>query len=234
MTAVLEAIRAHAAECQPHECCGLVVFSDDTQIYVPCRNRRKALGQFEIHPADWAAAEDAGQILKIVHSHVYRNPAPSMADRVGCEAHGLPWLIVSWPTGDWFEFEPSGYEAPLVGREFVWGVFDCFTLVRDYYRRELDILIHDCGGYAEDVHLEASLYEARWAQCGFVAVGDLREGDVLLMNIPSAGAGLQHAAIYLGDNTILHHLQGRLSLRQAYGGIWAQMTQKVLRHSSRC
>ena len=72
-------------------------------------------------------------MIRIVHSHVYEAPTPSMADRVGCEASGIPWLIVNHPTGEWLEFVPSGYVAPLLDRPYCWGVFDCGTLARDYY-----------------------------------------------------------------------------------------------------
>jgi proteasome lid subunit RPN8/RPN11 len=232
MSAIIDAIMAHAAECQPRECCGLVVTVDDTQIYVPCRNIRREPDVFELHPVDWIAAESAGRIVKIVHSHVNRSPAPTQADRIGCEAHGLPWLIVSWPSGEAFEFAPAGYEAPYVGRSFVWGMTDCFTLLRDYYRRELGILIPDFGGYTEETAVNDGLYESRFEAAGFREVFDLRSHDVLLMNIPTAGVQAQHAAVYVGGGVMLHHLQGRLSQRQPYGGMWEQITRKILRHES--
>jgi proteasome lid subunit RPN8/RPN11 len=229
---MIEQILAHAAECQPRECCGLIVEVDGVETYRPCRNLRRDLDVFELHPADWIAAEQAGRIVKIVHSHVNKPPAPTMPDRIGCEAHGLPWLIVSWPSGEFFEFVPDGYEAPYVGRQFVWGMTDCFTLLRDYYRRELGILISDFGGYTEESAINDGLYESRFAAAGFREVFDLQPHDVLLMNIPTAGAQAQHAAVYLGDGVMLHHLQGRLSQRQPYGGLWAQITRKILRHES--
>jgi hypothetical protein len=39
-----------------------------------------------------------------------------------------------------------------------------------------------------------------------------------------------HAAIYLDDGPILHHLQGRLSSRDVYGGYWQKITTHTLRH----
>ena len=46
----------------------------------------------------------------------------------------------------------------------------------------------------------------------------LQVGDVLLMSIMSSG--LNHVAIYLGDN-VLHHLTDRLSCREPYSE-WLQ------------
>ena len=42
-----------------------------------------------------------------------------------------------------------------------------------------------------------------------------------------------HAAIYLDDMIILHHVQGRLSSRDVYGGYYQKVTELCLRHESR-
>ena len=42
-----------------------------------------------------------------------------------------------------------------------------------------------------------------------------------------------HAAIYLGDQQVLHHVQGRLSSRDVYGGYYGKSTACALRHESR-
>ena len=35
-----------------------------------------------------------------------------MADRVGCERSGLPWLVMGWPSGVVKSIEPEGWQAP--------------------------------------------------------------------------------------------------------------------------
>ena len=40
-------------------------------------------------------------------------------------------------------YKPQGLEIPLVGRYYIAGVFDCFTLVQDYFQIKFNILISD-------------------------------------------------------------------------------------------
>jgi cell wall-associated NlpC family hydrolase len=60
---------------------------------------------------------------------------------------------------------------------------------------------------------------------------ELQYGDAILMQLASPLPN--HAAVYLGDQLILHHLQGRLSSRDLYGGYYLKSTARVLRHESR-
>lgn len=138
------AIAAHAAREHPRECCGLIVRGARQRRYVACRNAAGSPSEhFVIDHQDWCAAEDQGEVLAIVHSHPDVPATPSMADRVSCELHGLPWVILSWPEGDVAHLAPEGYRAPLLGREFAHGVLDCWSLCRDWYRREAGLELPD-------------------------------------------------------------------------------------------
>ena len=239
---LLDLLYACAAEQAPREACGLLV--------------RNAAGELRLHPADnlaeqpehqftldphaWLAASAAGEVVAVWHSHPNASAHPSMADRAQCEASGLPWVILGWPSGTLVQIEPCGWQAPYVGREFHWGTMDCYTLIQDWYRRELHIELPDFerrDGFwlASPEHPHGQeIYLDNLDAAGFAVVDDYpRPHDMIVMQV-LADCG-NHAGIYLGHlghGAMLHHLYGRLSTRDAYGGYWLRHTRAVCRHRS--
>ena len=237
----IEAIHRHVIADYPREACGLVCAINGRETYVPCKNEAANPDeQFVMNPADFAGAEDRGEILALVHSHPNASARASEGDRVSCENSGLPWHIfsVSVPVDadapavcDMQTIEPKGYEAPLVGRQFVHGVLDCYTLIRDYFDREHGIKLKDYARRDEWWVTGENLYMDHYAETGFTPISDQEElqiGDIIIMQIRSKVPN--HGAIYIGDGIILHHLYGRLSTRDVYGGYWREVTCCVVRH----
>lgn len=233
------AVRAHAEAEYPREACGLIVATPAGQAYHACQNRASSPSEhFRIAAEDFAAAEDAGQVLAVVHSHPDAPATPSDADRVQCEASELPWMIVSVGAidgrpqcgGEVISIEPSGYVAPLVGRQFAHGVLDCYTLVRDFYARELGIALAEYERDDDWWNRGGDLYSLdRLRAEGFEEfAGELRRGDLIVMQVRSPVPN--HAGVYLGDGQMIHHLYGRLSERVPYGGYWRNATRVQVRH----
>ena len=227
-------IMAHAKAEDPRECCGLIVVVKGRRRYFPCRNIAATPDEhFILDPADYAAAEDQGEIMAVVHSHPTTQPTPSPADRLSCNATGLPWIIVNPKIEAWGGCEPEHFELPYVGREFVFGVVDCYSLVRDWYAREWNLELADFSRRDQFWERGENLYVDNYASQGFRRIDftELAYGDLLLMQLGSTLPN--HAAIYLGDQQILHHIQGRLSSRDVLGGYYVKNTAMVLRHESR-
>ena len=235
LTETLEAqILQHAQAEDPRECCGLIAVVKGRRRYFPCRNIAATPDEhFVLSGEDYAQVEDQGEIVTVVHSHPATNPAPSQADRVACQKSGLPWVIVNPKTEAWGHCKPDNFELPYVGREFSFGIVDCYTLCRDWYGKEFGLQLSDYQ--RRDLFWERgeNLYVDNFYREGFrrIPFEELQYGDALLMQLGSKLPN--HAAIYIDDQQILHHIQGRLSSRDVLGSYYVKNTAMVLRHESR-
>lgn len=222
---------SHARDEFPRESCGLVVYVNGDMVYRRCRNRALGSEHFILHEEDFATCEDEGEIHAVVHSHPNASANPSMADRVMCARMNVPWIIVGWPSGAIVTCEPDGFHPPLLGREFAHGILDCYTLVRDYYKEVCGLDIPNFE--REDGWWERgeNLYLDNFEKAGFVRVdGPPKLHDGILMQVLSDR--VNHAAVYVGDGQMMHHLYGRQSCRDVYGGYWLRHTHCIVRHRS--
>ena len=208
----------HAQAEDPKESVGVLLNIRGKERYYPCRNLSMTSYQcFILDPEDYIAASNVGEIIAIIHSHPTTSPIPSQADKISCENSNLPWHIVNPKTEQWGYCEPCGYEAPILGRQWVWGITDCWSLVRDWYKEEKNIILRDWERpLTPEDFLKDPMFEKCALSTGFRELRNdekLENGDVILMSI--LGNGLNHVAIFL-DGDVLHHLTDRLSCIEPY------------------
>jgi proteasome lid subunit RPN8/RPN11 len=224
----------HANEAYPKEAVGLVHVVKGRNRYYKCKNIADTPDEhFVLDPKDYLLAEQKGEITAIIHSHPKTSPEPSPADQIACEKSDLPWFIVNPKTEEWKSLIPQGYELPYVGRQFFHGIIDCYSLVRDFYKREFNIELYDYTRRDQWWEKGENMYLDNFAKEGFkqIELGQVGYGDLFLMQLESPVPN--HAAIYLNDGILLHHVQGRLSSRDVFGGYYQKVTAKILKHESR-
>lgn len=122
-------------------------------------------------------------------------------------------------------FIPDKYfeNSLLIGRPFLHGLFDCYTLIRDYYKKEFNVYLPtnmqrnwEWWLQGDNLYLDSAKYY------GFEEVRELKIHDVIIMKVASPVPN--HGAIYIGDNKILHHMAGRFSTIQK---LTSSLKQKI-------
>jgi hypothetical protein len=122
-------------------------------------------------------------------------------------------------------FENADYE----GRPFLHGLFDCYTLIRDYYKKEFNIFLPtNIQRNWEWWSQGENLYVDNAKNYGFEETTDIKKHDILIMKIGSPVPN--HGAIYLGDNKILHHTAGRFSTIQTLTNSYKQKIAVIYRN----
>lgn len=231
----------------PEEACGLVYAdSKGKPHFVECKNKSlEPKHNFLIEPEEYLKVSELGEVVACWHTHCETAPIGSKADKQACKNTQVPWFIGSvYKKDGHFTFDgltlvevDNDFEMPLVGRPYVFGVFDCFSLMRDYYHRELHIDLPELPRY-ERIWTSEPDYMARVAQekFGFVRIPideQPKIGDLYFIQTGVTGA--DHIGIYLGDDRILHQTRNRLSRKDIYGGsYWQEHTLSHWRHKTRC
>jgi proteasome lid subunit RPN8/RPN11 len=214
------------------EMCGLFVIREGIIDFVPCKNSAyDPRNSFLIHPVDFVACMDTGDVIGVGHSHVTAPARPSPEDIINSENCKLPFVIYQPETDMVDSYAPTGQPMKLIGRQWHLGVSDCYSLVRDYYKTQ-GVELNDYVRNDRECLFKDTRFLDLFEENGFVDVTgeppkihDLALIQVLA-DIPN------HSAVFVSENIILHHLQGRLSCRDPYGGYWKRHTNKLLRHKT--
>ncbi len=236
-----EVIRQQALRESPKECCGVFYIPEETMVPVamPCQNiDEDPINFFTVSPNDYLTASLKGKIGAYYHSHL-ESDTFSDFDRLVAEKFKLGCIMYHLPTDKFYEYSPIGYELPLVGRQYTIGFVDCFSLVKDYYFRNLNILLpeftHPYRGIEHksdhpDNNSKHDVLPDYFLLNGFSEVKSVKEGDVILMNTADILSPV-HCAIYKAGNHILHHPFKKISKLDLYKDIHKKYTTHIFRHN---
>ena len=215
----------------PVEACGFILSNGDV---VECTNVSTEKYTFKINAEETALYLD--DAIASWHSHIDYADV-SFADIKASKALNLPYAVFNCAGREHFYFDPS-QSAGLLGRPWMYGGYDCYSAVRDWYKQEMGV---DMGDYER-------LYEGEWKQRGFTHFEDnfaaegfvripltvpLERGDVLLMRIRNDDA-CNHVAVMEDpeSNQIFQHLVGRQSESMSYSGYFRDNTYMIVRRVS--
>lgn len=232
-------VKAHALREFPNEACGYICVNFLGEVTVlECENvAHNKRGRFVVDPKMEAVAEKHGNIVAFYHSHAdeFLRPEQDKFSKedldIAYEAC-LPALLYVTPQDTWHYYRPSTYlPTDLIGRQFVWGIWDCYSLVKDYYRLHKNITLgdyfapdkadqHSDFGYEAFVKNEKGLKE--------VTFEELQKDDIIVFQIKSKY--WNHSAIYLGDNEFLHQPLGRISSKGMLDDRIQKYIVKIYRH----
>jgi len=118
----------------------------------------------------------------------------------------------------------------LIGRQWDYGVFDCFTLIRDYFNLQ-GIELPDFAR-PEDLEVSESIFLQQAQAIGFRQVEwtQRRPGDVLIMRLDTRTP--MHAAILLPNEQILHQRQDSLSAVEPLRRYYVERVAAVFRYGA--
>jgi len=225
---IINRAKVHAMTEYPKEAVGYVV----NGMYVAQTNiSEDPLNNFEVDPKAWVNYSKMGKIQGVIHSHPIRYGEngtrqvvdyPNAVDMFCQIRTAVPWGIIVCD-GEWadapFFWGGDTPIPPLTGtkRFFRHGVTDCYSLIRDYYRLKLEILLPDYPRNwlwweeKDEDGKQHDLYSKFFADAGFYKVNplELKPNDVFLAQLPKSEV-VCHGGIYLGGpgDMILHHLSG--------------------------
>lgn len=225
----------HAQAVYPREACGLVVKKGRKAVFIPVDNiAQDATEEFEMHPDQQRAIEESEEVIGLIHSHPDCLAArASDSDVACCNMSDMPWTIVTVPGCDVVEIQPES--APLIGRPFVLGSYDCWGLIVDWHKHQgLDIPAYPerpshAWWEGEDGADDNPWYsEKNILAAGFEFQDKPTIGSVIFMQV--AAKVVNHVGVILPDGQMLHHLYGQLSGRTPYGNYWRDRTWYIVRH----
>ena len=118
----------------------------------------------------------------------------------------------------------------LLGRQWNYGVNDCFTLIRDWF--ELQGVELPDFSRPEDLEVCDSIFLEQAEVIGFeqVPLERRKPGDVLIMRLDTRTP--MHAAILLPDELILHQRQDSLSAIEPLRRYYVERIAAVFRYAA--
>lgn len=205
------------------ERCGLITKKNNSFLFIPSENISKnKVENFSISPRDYLKAADHGKVIGCVHSHL-KDRSFSLSDINNSFKHNMIYILYNIKKDKFYFFDPEQYKKykKYINLDFELGKNDCANIIYNFYKNELnfskDINMPDLnifGNYEnlknKNLHIwDKEIYKKN---CNYFRIfkpssfDELMPFDIIVFNDISKKP--VHAAIYLGEELILHQTVG--------------------------
>ena len=238
-------IKEHSEKDYPNECCGLIVERKRKPAVVECLNSANdKLNNFKISSIDYLRASEYGEIKALYHSHTQDDHSDNFTplDLLN-EGHGIEVILYLKNKNKFLISSEHNYLNKYLERDYKIGVTDCFTLIKDFYRENLNICFNDYDydevdfftkSNWEDKHV--SPFDYFYTKEGFLDVNydDIKIHDIILFNDPKRynNGYTNHLGMYVGNSTILHQPYNGVSELASFYGKHLKYVNGIIRHKT--
>ena len=205
------------------ECCGFILSNDAV---IECKNRAEDSNvHFIITAGDIKKVRKKGNIVAVYHTHVpgdYEKNQDQLSkeDIIISEYFNVTSILYSLIEDKFYIHEPTGKPIDYIGRPYVRGVLDEFNLIKDYYKKELNIGINDFSNKNLDIFFKNN---------GFVQTNEIKKHDILIIKKPDIME--KKPAIFVGNNQIIIQYEFDSSKIVEYSYGMQKWTEKTYRHN---
>lgn len=227
---VKEEIVNHSIENTQQEVCGLIVKTDTKFIVCRCNNIAKNKEKhFRIEPSDYLTASKLGKIVAIYHTHISDTIGASSFDVFSSSLHKLPFITYNVKSNNFSMIDGQEYSKYL-DKDFQIGINDCFSLVSEFYLDKFNIKLNNYNRQDGWYKSDPEVFLRNYRREGFGKSDELKKYNILLLKLIETISFPHHMAIYLGDDTILHHPRDKKSIIEPYSKRYKEATYLILEH----
>lgn len=208
---VKQKIKKFSWENPKEESCGLICSSTGGGPEVfKCKNDAVDKKHFfKINPYDYLKISNRGEIIGCFHSHVNEKVDFSTFDKINSYKLNLTFILYHI-LSDSFHIIDKEQNNKMFGlnEKFKLGSYDCFSLVRNYYKSELDFEIPNIerkdNWMCDWTETKLKKFYEKLGFKRFNDVGEMQKNDILCMDYFKSN-NVSHFAVCLGNGFILHH-----------------------------
>ena len=223
-------IREMAAALHTEETCGFVL--NDGQVLEVPNIADDPVNEFAISSQVFADYEE--QIKGVWHSHLHL-AGFSPLDQQVISADSLPWAVYCLRNDSWHQCDPRTI-APFEGRPFVFGYYDCYSLITDKLA-ELGVVLPPWkrGRWGEWNTPEFRPFDQEWKNYGKPVMNRCYQaGDILLMTLGDYPGHSDHVGVMIDRKHFLHHPSGGVSRTATLGSYYQRRLNWVVRPFALC